>query len=59
MKILTNEMYKKVTENLFNEYKQSVGEDDNISEEDWEEILKNYQPDNSGFDNKKNNKSEE
>ncbi len=57
--IKTNEMYKKVTENLFNEYKQSVGEDVNISEAEWEEKLKNYQPDNSSFDNKKNKKSEE
>ena len=43
--IKTDRMYKKVTENLFNMYKLSEGEAENISEEQWESFLTNYNPD--------------
>lgn len=43
--IKTDRMYKKVTENLFNMYKLSEGEAENISEEQWDEFLTNYNPD--------------
>lgn len=44
-KIKTDRMYKKVTENLFNMYKVSDDETENISEEQWNEFLENYNPD--------------
>ncbi len=44
--VKTDRMYKQVTENLFNIYKIGEGEAENISEEQWEEFLRNYNPDN-------------
>lgn len=44
-KIKTEKMYKKVIENLFNIYKISETEVENISAEQWEEFLRNYNPD--------------
>ena len=40
----TDRMYKKVCENLFNIYKISEGEVENITEEQWTEFLANYNP---------------
>ena len=44
-KIKTDRMYKKVTENLFNMYKVTDDESENISEEQWNDFLQNYNPD--------------
>ena len=43
--VKTDRMYKKVCENLFNMYKISEGEVENITEEQWTEFLANYNPD--------------
>ena len=40
-KIKTEKQYKKVTDNLYNLYKKSGAD---ISDEQWEEFLKNYDP---------------
>ncbi|MBQ8532634.1 MAG: hypothetical protein IJ432_04285 [Clostridia bacterium] len=44
-KIKTDRLYKKVTENLFNMYKVTDDESENISEEQWNDFLQNYNPD--------------
>lgn len=41
-KYKTQKLYKKVTENLFDTY--NISNDENISEEQWEEFLQNYNP---------------
>lgn len=41
----TDKMYKKVTENLFGIYAIAEGEAENLSEEQWDEFLRNYDPD--------------
>ncbi|MBQ6825963.1 MAG: hypothetical protein IJP34_04820 [Clostridia bacterium] len=41
-KYKTQKLYKKVTENLFDTY--NIGNEENISEEQWEEFLQNYNP---------------
>ena len=43
--VKTDRMYKKVCENLFNIFKVSEGEVENITEEQWTEFLANYNPD--------------
>ena len=43
--VKTDRMYKKVTENLFKMYAVAEGEAENLSEEQWDEFLRNYNPD--------------
>ena len=43
-RIKTDRMYKRVVENLFNNYKLNQADADNISEEKWNEFLNNYNP---------------
>lgn len=43
--IKTDKMYKRVTENLFSMYAVAEGEAENLSEEQWDEFLRNYDPD--------------
>jgi len=47
-KIKTDHMYKKVTENLYNMYRVSEADADIMSDEQWDEFLKNYDPVNVG-----------
>ncbi len=41
--IKTNKLYKKTVENLYTQFNLSNGEE-SLSEEDWEEFIKNYNP---------------
>lgn len=40
----TRKLYKKVTENLFERYNVSLAEGGSLSDEQWDEFLKNYDP---------------
>ena len=42
--IKTDRMYVKVTENLYNMYNIKADENSDITDEQWEEFLKNYNP---------------
>lgn len=44
-KVKTNRMYKKVSENLYNMYNISVANGEIITDEQWDEFLANYNPD--------------
>ncbi len=42
--VRTNRLYVKVTENLYNMYNIKADESGNMTDEQWEEFLKNYNP---------------
>lgn len=44
-KVKTNRMYKKVCENLYNMYNVSIANGDTITDEQWDEFLASYNPD--------------
>ena len=46
-RIKTNRMYKKVTENLYEMYRLSGADIEELSDDKWDEFLKNYDPSKS------------
>ena len=40
-------MYKKVTENLYEIYRVNVADGEELSDDKWDEFLKNYDPSKS------------
>ena len=55
-KLISDDMYKKVVDDLFDIYKIDHKEEEIVSAEGWENFLKNYNPDDYKVDNKKKNK---
>ena len=60
-RVLFSRTYKKVCDDLYKEYESKLGEDEVANEADWEEYLKNFNPDDYKAENKKSkkNKSDE